>query len=154
MGTKSHISNERVIGLWVTALVLLAAVAGGDFATGYQADFFAFYFLPVWLLARYTNLGSGIAIAIFAAVAWFLVDRASGHTYTSAITGYWNGGLALAAYLAMAGAASSLRRKTIELERLKAELSAATARIEQLQRALPVHHFVVSDRSGDSLRLT
>lgn len=137
MGTKSHISNERVIGLWVTALVLLAAVAGGDFATGYQADFFAFYFLPVWLLARYTNLGSGIAIAIFAAVAWFLVDRASGHTYTSAITGYWNGGLALAAYLAMAGAASSLRRKTIALERLKAELSETTAQIERLRMYAP-----------------
>jgi len=151
---KSHIPNERIIVLWLTALVLLAAAAGGDFATGYQADFFAFYFLPVWLLARYISLGSGITIAIFAAVAWFLVDRASGHTYTSAITGYWNGGVALAAYLAIAGAASSLRRKTIELERLKAELSAATARIEQLQRALPVHHFVVSDRSGDSLRLT
>jgi len=87
----------------------------------------------------WTSNRTSQTIAIFAAVAWFLVDQASGHTYTSAITGYWNGGVVLAAYLAIAGAASSLRRKTIELERLKAELSAATARIEQLQRALPVH---------------
>ncbi|MFZ3377977.1 MAG: hypothetical protein WA183_20710 [Chthoniobacterales bacterium] len=52
MDTKSNISNDRVIALWLTALVLLAAVAGGDYATGYEADFFAFYFLPVWLLGR------------------------------------------------------------------------------------------------------
>jgi hypothetical protein len=153
MDTKPHITNDRVIALWLAALVLLAAVAGGDFATGYQADFFAFYFLPVWLLARHTSLGSGIAIAIFAAVAWFLVDQASGHIYTSAAIGYWNAGVALAAYLAIAGAASSLHRKTIALERLKAELSEATAKIERLRTALPVHHFVASDQSSNSLRL-
>jgi hypothetical protein len=150
---KWHIPNERVIALWLTALVLLAVVAGGDYATGYQADFYAFYFLPVWLLARHTGLGSGIAIAIFAAVAWFLVDQASGDPYAKGVIGYWNGGVVLAAYLAIAGAASSLRRKTIALERLKAELSEATAKIERLQMALPVHHFVVSDRSSNSLGL-
>jgi hypothetical protein len=137
MDTKSNISNDRVIALWLTALVLLAAVAGGDYATGYEADFFAFYFLPVWLLGRHIGLGSGIAIAIFAAVAWFLVDQASGDPYAKAAIGYWNGGVVLAAYLAIAGAASSLRRKTIELERLKAELSAATAKSSGCERRSP-----------------
>jgi hypothetical protein len=153
MDTKSNISNDRVIALWLTALVLLAAVAGGDYATGYEADFFAFYFLPVWLLGRHIGSGSGIAIAIFAAVAWFLVDQASDDPHAKAAISYWNGGVVLAACLAIAGAASSLRRKTIELERLKAELSEATAKIERLRVALPVHHFAVSDRSSNSLHL-
>ena len=153
MDAKSHVANDRPIALWLTALVLLAAVAGGDYATGYEADFFAFYFLPVWLLGRRIGLGSGLAIAILAAVAWFLVDQASGDPYAKAAIGYWNGGVVLAAYLAIAIAASSLRSKTIALERLKAELSEATAKIERLQTALPVHYFAVSDRSSNSLRL-
>jgi hypothetical protein len=153
MDTKLHIPNERVIALWLTALVLLAAVAGGDYATGYEADFFAFYFLPVWLLGRHVGLGSGIAIAIFAAVAWFLVDQASGDPYATAAIGYWNGAVVMASYLAIACAASTLRRKVIELQRLKTELSEATAQIERLRTALPVHHFVASDRSSDPVRL-
>jgi hypothetical protein len=152
LDTKPHISNERTIALWLTALVLLAAVAGGDFATGYQADFFAFYFLPVWLLARNTNLGSGIAIAILAAIAWFVVDHVSGYTYTSAAIGYWNGGVALAAYLAIACAASSLRRKAIAIKRLTADLDKATVQIERLRVMRPTDRFEATPRSSDSRR--
>jgi hypothetical protein len=150
---EPHISNDRTVTLWLTALVLLAAVAGGDFATGYEADFFAFYFVPVWLLGRYSGLHSGIAIGMLAAIIWFLVDRASGDPHALAVIGYWNGAVVLAAYLAIAVAASSLRKKTIAVERLTAQLSEAHEQIDRLEKTLPAHHFVAKEPASSSLRL-
>lgn len=59
----------------VAAGILLLPVVGTlDLLTGYEVNFFVFYFLPIALLTWNGNRGAGIAMAFGCAVVWYWVD--------------------------------------------------------------------------------
>ena len=56
------------------ALIILGAIGWFDCATGYDLHVFAFYFLPVWLIAWHVGLRSGMYMALLAAGTWFALS--------------------------------------------------------------------------------
>ena len=71
-------------------LILIATVSGIDYKTGFEVSFSVFYLIPTALVTWYVNRGLGYIICALAAMAWLMLDFASGHTYSQPWMPYWN----------------------------------------------------------------
>lgn len=80
-------STFRIGGL---SFLLVAIVAGVDFATGYEASFSIFYIVPVSISSWYVGKRFGVLFSIVSATAWFAADYYAGHRYSHPTIPYWN----------------------------------------------------------------
>lgn len=131
-------SKRFVAKVWaaVTAVVLLLGVA--DWLTGYELNFFVFYFVPISAGAWLFGLGGSVILAVMCALAWAWADLQSGHTYSLTVYAVWNTTVRLIAFLAMGWAVSKMR-EALETERKMAEkLRRALSEVKVLETFLPI----------------
>lgn len=130
-------SPGRAAAVVAGAAALLVAITWVDYATGYELEFFVFYFVPVALTAWHGRR-LGIAFALGAAACWYLSDRLGGHPYSRSWYPYWETGMRLASLVAAALALSRIREALARERQLVAELSDSIARVRQLEGLIPV----------------
>jgi PAS domain S-box-containing protein len=87
-----------------------------DYLTGYEVSFSVFYLVPIILVSWIRGLRQGVVISVACAVAWFLVDLASGHPYPNPYIPAWNAGVRFAFFLGFAYLVSKRRAWVTELE--------------------------------------
>ena len=104
--SRAH-QSPRNLCIFNLAAVCLAGWL--DWITGYEMNFFAFYFIPVAVLAWRVGASAAYAAAILSGVIWFVVDQYSGFPYTSQFHAFWNAGMRLIAFLIIAFAFSRIR---------------------------------------------
>lgn len=119
------------------AAALLVAITWIDHATGYELEFFVFYFVPV-ALAAWRGRRLGVAFAVAAAACWVLSDRLGGHPYSRSWYPYWETGMRLASLVAAALVLARIREALARERQLVAELSESIARVRQLEGLIPV----------------
>jgi K+-sensing histidine kinase KdpD len=119
-------------------LGILALIAWLDYLTGYELQFFLFYFVPVGLAAWFAGRAPGVAFALLSAAMWFWIERASGHSYAHAIYFYWNTLVRLTAFLTIALAISQIRVMLNAEIRLRQEIQKATGEVKHLRGLLPI----------------
>jgi signal transduction histidine kinase len=112
-------------------LILLLALAYLDLVTGYDLGFFVFYFIPISMIAWYAGRPLAIAISLFAAIAWLLIDKFSGHPYSNLSFPYWNAFVRWTSFVILAIAISEIKTMLEKEKRLKLELSQALHKIKQ-----------------------
>lgn len=128
----------------ISAAILLAAgaivifLALVDYISGYDLNFFVFYFIPVALAAWKVGPRSAAVLAVMCAIGWFLVDLLSQHRYSHAIYMYWNGGIRLFAFLIVATAVSNLRHALDRERRLAQDLQKMLDEVKTLRGLLPI----------------
>ena len=132
----SQTSARRILLAWGVASGILGIIGWFDFLTGYDAQFFALYFIPVTIVAWRIGLGSGIAMSCLCATVWLMADAASGHPYARPLTPYWNTGMELVACLGMATAIAILRRKFEMQKKLNSRLEDALNKVNRLRKNL------------------
>jgi hypothetical protein len=120
------------------AIGILALVGWLDYVTGYELQFFVFYFLPVSLAAWCLGRTTGLAFAVLSAATWLAADVWSGHPYADRLYLIWNTAIRLAAFLAMASAFSRIRAVLDDETRLRKEVERAMSEIKQLRGLLPI----------------
>ena len=121
-----------VIGAGVIALGLI------DWLTGYELNFFVFYFLPVSLGAWFLGLGAAVTLSVLCALVWFGADVLSGHVHSSALYAVWNTIIRLVSFLAMGWSIARIRQ-LLDRERETTEaLSRSLSEIKVLEAFLPV----------------
>ena len=113
------------------SILLLPVLAVLDLVTGYEINFFVFYFVPVALLAWFGNRSAAVAMAIGCAVVWYWVDVRSGHTYAVPVIGVWNAALRLTSFLMIAVLVSKVRVNQEQQAQLNHKLQATVAELEQ-----------------------
>ncbi len=128
----------RVLADVAAVASLLVMIGWLDVITGYDLQFFIFYFLPValaaWRLGQLAGLlASGLGMAI-----WLYADVRSGHVYTDPLFAYWNGGIRLVAFLTVAVTLAQLRKTLIAERALRSEIQSALGEIKQLRGLLPI----------------
>jgi hypothetical protein len=107
--------NSNTIALLPRRTVCFLSFAGVlglgwlDWVSGFQMNFFAFYFLPVAWLAWAVGAAPAYAAAILSGLVWFVVDQHSGFPYTNEFFGFWNAGMRLISFLIIAFAVSRIR---------------------------------------------
>jgi diguanylate cyclase (GGDEF)-like protein len=113
-------------GALVAVSVLLVVLVGyADYLTGWETSLAPFYLLPIALVAWVSHRAVAAGFAVFCGAAWYLVDRLSGHSYSSLAMGYWNTAMQIGFFLVVALTLSSLRR-SYDRERASARVDALT----------------------------
>jgi hypothetical protein len=114
-----------VLGIGAVTLI----IGWIDWHSGFELNFYVFYFIPVAIAAWFYGLKSAISFAIICALTWLLADRLSGHSYTSALFALWNILIRLCSFLIVGWAISKInllleseKKKTANLEKAIAEI--------------------------------
>jgi hypothetical protein len=126
---------------WLWATITGAGVLGlglVDWLTGYELNFFVFYFLPVSVGAWFLGLGASVTLAVYSALVWFGADVLSGHVYSSHAYAVWNTSARLVSFLAIGWSVSKMRY-ALDCEHKTAEtLRRALSEIKVLEAFLPI----------------
>ena len=94
---KTHM-HKQIFGLLGIVLVIFF-LGWIDWQTGYELNFFVFYFIPVIIAAWFYGIELTIAFSIMCAFVWFVSDKLSGHNYSSNILAIWNTFIRLSSFL-------------------------------------------------------
>jgi hypothetical protein len=132
---------KKKSGVWAwgaLALVLVLVLGVIDWLTGYELNFFVFYFLPVSVAAWFLGQMGAVAIAMLGAMVWFGADVLTGHTYSSSVYAVWNTMIRLVSFLAI-GASVARVKSLLHHERKTAEtLRRSLSEIKVLETFLPI----------------
>lgn len=90
MEPRPEMRGKAPAALLAVGLVLTLAVGLLDYFTGNEISFSMFYLLPTAYLAWRGGRVMGLSGAVVAAIAWFIVESLSGHTYSQSWIMYWN----------------------------------------------------------------
>jgi len=124
---------------WGILAVAVALILGMiDWFTGYELNFFVFYFLPVSVAAWFFGPIGSVVLAIISAMVWFAADYLTGHTHLSSASAVWNTMIRLISFLAIGWSVARLRH-LLDRERQSSEaLRRSLSEIKILQAFLSI----------------
>jgi hypothetical protein len=80
-----------------------------DWITGYELNFFVFYFIPISAGAWFIGFGAAVSLSVLSAMVWFGVDVASGHTFSSHFYSVWETMVRLISFISIGCTISKIR---------------------------------------------
>jgi hypothetical protein len=124
---------------WIFLAVFITLILGLlDWLSGYDLNFFVFYFFPIFIAAWFLGAIGAVIFALFCSVVWFAADVLTGHTQASAIHAVWNTMIRLIAFFSIGWSISSLKQ-IVDHEKESAEkLRKSLSEIKLLQAFLPI----------------
>jgi K+-sensing histidine kinase KdpD len=121
--------------LTIVAVLILGVL---DWSTGYEYNFFVFYFLPVSVAAWFFGLVGSVALSIISALVWFGADILTWHIYPSSAYAVWNTMIRLVSFLAIGWSVARVKQ-LLNRERETAEvLRKSLSQIKVLETFLPI----------------
>jgi len=128
---------KKIIGLLGT-LLFIFILGWIDGQTGYELNFFVFYFIPVSITAWYFGIELSIVFSIVCAFVWFFADKYAGHQYSSTIFAVWNTLIRLGSFLIIGWSVNKIK-VLFQSEKDKAEnLQQALSKIKILESFLSI----------------
>ena len=122
----------------VLAIIGLIIIALVDYFTGYELQFFVFYYLPISIGAYKYNKKVGYALAVASSFCWFFVDICSHHPYNLEVYRIWNTLIRTTSFVLIVELLARLRTSMQRQQKLYADLTAAHAEVKVLQGILPI----------------
>ena len=129
----SFFSEKSSIQISALCFLMMLVIGIADHLSGFEISFSIFYLAPISVASWYAGRNYGVALSIFSAVIWLVVDHTSGHHYSSEIIPFWNGFVRLAFFIVIALLISSLQ------DHLKKEED--LARTDTLTNLMNAHAF-------------
>jgi K+-sensing histidine kinase KdpD len=123
---------------WVLAIAVVLILGVLDWFTGYELNFFAFYFLPVSVAAWFFGFIGSVALAILSATVWFGADILTGHTFSSSAHAVWNTMIRLVSFLAIGWSVARVRHLLTRERKTAEALSRSLSEIKVLETFLPI----------------
>lgn len=125
--------------MWISfAVVGVISLGYFDWITGYNLNFFVFYFMPVSLAAWFGGSGASVFLAVLSAVVWFGADALSGHTHSSHYHAVWNTIVRLTSFLLIGWSVSKVRYLIDREHQLSEELRRSLSEVKVLEAFLPI----------------
>ena len=121
--------------LAVAGIPLLGVV---DWQTGYELNFFVFYFLPISVGAWFGGLTYSIILSVLSAFTWYGAETLSHHTYSDPLFAVWNTLIRLISFLAIGWAVASMRSALMREQQASAALRQAISQVKVLEGILPI----------------
>jgi hypothetical protein len=137
--------------LWgLVALVSMIIIGFIDLITGYELNFFVFYFIPISIIAWYIGPITSIWMSILCAVVWFGVDVLSGHVHSLHFYAVWNTMVRLVSFIAIGLALSKIRQLLDRQHRLSEDLHRSLSEVKVLETFLPICSYCkkIRDQEG------
>src|ERR1700746_2089356 len=76
--------------LFIEAIALAVIVGFIDYVTGYEVTIWPFYSIPILLMVWFGDRKSAVVLSVLSTFAWWCVDKASGHSYSSEWLRVWD----------------------------------------------------------------
>ncbi|OGP50715.1 MAG: hypothetical protein A2Y79_01955 [Deltaproteobacteria bacterium RBG_13_43_22] len=121
--------------LSVAGVVVLGLV---DWLTGYEFNFFVFYFFPVAFAAWFLGLVASVFFAVFSAMVWFAADFLGDHQYSSSFYAVWNTMIRLVSFLAIGWSVYRMRYLLDREQETSEALGRSLSEIKVLETFLPI----------------
>jgi signal transduction histidine kinase len=128
------LENRSRSGLVLAGLAVLVLIGIGDYLTGFEILFSAFYLLEVGLATWFVGRGFGLIMSLLSVVIWIGGDLAAGAHYSRPFVPIWNATILLVVYFIVVWLLSSLRLLNKELESKVRQRTEALTQ-EMLERA-------------------
>ena len=125
-------------GMFAAMLVLILMLGVADWLSGYELQFFIFYFLPVGITAWTCGAGGAYALAVVSAAVWFTADLFSGHPYSHPSYAYWNTGIRLVSFVIVAHSMARIRMLLSAQRKIADDLQKAMSEVKTLTGLLPI----------------
>jgi hypothetical protein len=109
-----------------------------DWLTGYDLNFFVFYFLPISFGAWFLGVGYSIILAVLSALVWFGADFLSGHQYSSHFFAVWNTFIRFVSFLAIGWSVSMMRRALDRERETSEDLRRSLSKVRVLEAFIPI----------------
>lgn len=124
--------------MFVTTIVFTVMLGIVDWVSGYELQFFVFYFIPVAAAGWACGARRAYIVSAFSAVVWFAADTFSAHPYTHPSYAIWNTTIRLVAFLVLAFAVTRIRA-LLDLERnMSDQLQKTLSEVKVLTGLLPI----------------
>ncbi len=118
--------------------VSVCALGYIDYVTGYELNFFVFYFVPIAIAAWKVGTTPSYLISILSSIFWLLSDIYSSHPYSGSFFGAWNTAIRLFSFLIIAYATSRIRFLLAVERNISKDLREARAEIKTLSGLIPI----------------
>jgi K+-sensing histidine kinase KdpD len=126
---------------WLWGLIVVTGVISIgflDYITGYELNFFVFYFVPVALAAWFLGLRASVYVSLLSAIVWFGADQLSGNPHSQHFYAVWNTIIRLVSFVVI-GSLTSRIRQLIDRERqLVEDLQQSISEVKVLEAFLPI----------------
>jgi K+-sensing histidine kinase KdpD len=129
------------ISTWLLVLAVIACVVAlgiVDLVTGYELNFFVFYFLPVSVAAWCLGFPAAVGAAVLSAIVWSGADLFSGHVYSSHAYAVWNTVIRLLAFLVIGWSVARVRQGLVRERETAEALRQAISELKVLETFLPI----------------
>ncbi len=125
--------------LWViTAIAGVLVIGTVDLVTGFEMQFFAFYFWPVSMAAWHIGRGASVWVSVLSALVWFATDMLSGHLHSWHFYVVWNTMVRLFSFAVFGLLVSRVRQLLTEQRTLTEDLRRALSEVKVLETFLPI----------------
>lgn len=135
MRNVAQLSKHTV---FLVAVALSLALGVVDWASGYELQFFVFYFLPITLAGWNCGLARTLCISALCGGLWFSIDIYSGHPYSNWLYAIWSAMIRVASFLANGYSVVQIKELVLSERAAAAALQQARSEVRLLQRLLPI----------------
>jgi signal transduction histidine kinase len=139
----SFFRSRSRVWLFFGTLALAIIVAFFDYLTGYEVTVWPFYSIPVLLMLWFGNRSLAIVISVVSTVAWWWVDKASGHVYSSEWLRLWDAFVRLMFFCLVIFAGWMFRQQR----------DAIRARLELLERSQQLEQEIIGISEREQQRI-
>ncbi len=131
--------NNQSIWLWGSVATIGVIFIGFlDYITGYELNFFVFYFAPISLAAWFVGLRASLSLSLLSAIVWFGADVLSGNPHSSYFYAVWNTLIRLVSFILIGGLTSRIRQLVDYERQLVEDLRKSIAEVKVLEAFLPI----------------
>ncbi len=128
---------NRIIFLCIN-IFFVFVLALIDWKTGYEVQFFVFYFIPIFITAWFCGNSPSIMISTLSAIGWFAADIESGHEYLNFALLYWNTLIRLISFLIVGVAISKIKSLLDKERKITSELQKTISEVKTLRGLIPI----------------
>jgi len=118
--------------------ICIAGLGVIDYYSGYELNFFVFYFVPVGFAAYRLGMVPALGVAVLCAIAWSIAEDLSGHQYSSHFTAIWNTMIRLIAFMAIGMAVAKIKSLLDRQREITRQLETSLAELKVLEGILPM----------------
>ena len=123
---------------WAGLIMVTLILGVIDEQTGYELNFFVFYFIPVLYAAWRLGIVAATVFSVLCAVVWSGSDILSGHSYTSNFYAVWNTIIRLGTFLLLGWALAKIHHLILSEQEKTAALQRALSEIKVLEGFLSI----------------
>lgn len=136
MGDDKNVLTPK--STFILSLIITLVVFVIDWLTGYELQFFVFYFIPIGVAGLRCAPVTAYFIAILSGISWLVSDWLSGYPFRHLSYDIWNNTIRIIAFVVLAFAFVKIKHLIEADRKLSNELKASLSEIKTLKGLLPI----------------